>query len=251
MKKLLLFILPLAAIAFNSCSKGGDNNGSNPTNYDKFILRVTASGDDNGSITYSYDSQNRLVKETRTAGGNQSEITYSYSDNQVICVEKPRNVKTTYILNGDGYVISSTYEASGNSPHESSYSYKNSYLDKWDNNFYEWNNGNMVRGGEQGNFLSLFTYTSHKNNANLDINSILNSDDAWWDSGIYDINCTLRFKGTNSKNLIGSAESSDIYNDEDSSTTFSYELDEDGYATKVTKQRNNSAKTVYEITYQE
>ena len=129
MKKLLLLILPLLAITFNSCSKddGGDDNGGGNS---KLVKRITVEGD--YTLDLTYDGQQRITKmvwKDIDDDGAGSITTLTYANNKVT-ISWSDEGDEVFTLDNNGYVTREDYSNSNYQTH----TYSNGYLTKtaWD-----------------------------------------------------------------------------------------------------------------------
>jgi len=228
MKKLILFVLPLLAMAFNSCSKNDDGGktGSGATALVKTMRIVESDGEESESHAYQYDDQQRVIKDIASYGT----ATVTYSNNKVtVTWSGDYGYTQEYTLNDEGYVTQ--YKSGG---YTESYTYTNGYLTKVNGeDCYTWANGNLINEIDYAH-----TYTNKPDNLSIDIQT-----------GILKNYFLIKFKGTCSKNLpsksvryYGTVSEGNIAN----TYNYSYTFNSSGNPTEV---RVTGDDTTMYITY--
>jgi len=220
MKKLiLLLVLPLMVLVFNSCNK--DDDGGNSTRTTKLVKQIVWLDEEGTSYSFEYDNKGRITKMIYVEqGDNPYILTYEYNTNSIIAKEG-NNIVITYTLNSEGYVIQEE-ESYSSDRYITQYSYSNGYLSKTTEQYYyngnpsstnvtnyTWENGNMIKEESGEYHIIHYTYTDKENKMNINI---------------YDMGDYIRFKGMTSKNYIESERSND-----QQKLYYSYVFDEDGY----------------------
>lgn len=164
MKRYFFFSVIVAAVAglaiFASCKKDDDKDSSTnnqTTNAGRIVKVETIYTDEanpyNSEVSYEYDAQGRVVKTTNISGKGtpdevSAEVTYTYSDNQVV-LNTNNGISTTFYLE-NGLVHRRVIRYNGNSS-QLDYEYDaDKHMTKeiypeGDTMFYEWQNGNLVR----------------------------------------------------------------------------------------------------------
>lgn len=112
MKKLLLIMMSLAAVAVVSCKKGDDNKDNKEPEGPKYRIKTLSytEGDNLKTAedaewfdtwTYSYDDQGRVINVTR--GSDEKDWTFAYNDKTVTVTRKSdQAVVMTLTLNDNG-----------------------------------------------------------------------------------------------------------------------------------------------------
>ncbi len=231
MKKILLFALPLLAMLAVSCEKDGRQNVT-----DKRVKEIWLEYEDGEKElvrSFTYDSEGRVIRTNDDEGVYE---TYTYADNAIIATDDDGDGKTIYRLDNDGYLVKEDHYSSYNGPERLSstteYVYNKGYLSKaiyknYDESGaveeestdeYFWKNGNLVI-----DYAETYEYSSIANLTNINLGYSLESGD--------DISY-LKFKGTNSKNLLSKMV---VKEHDDAICTYQwdYTLDKDGLPTQV------------------
>lgn len=241
MKKLLLLILPLLAITFNSCSSSDDDNGTG--NQSKLVKQM-----DDGEMKYKYeyDTQDRPIKiiATDAYDGSKRTSTITYNSTKITVNSTYEGYSWTevYTLDNNGYVIEMEYTDGDGDNYIEEYTYTDGYWTKvtygdGDYSTFTWNNGNRVNVQSVGSTNNDYydwprttTYTDKLDKMSVN----------WF----YSLNYShLKLKGTYSKNLPLTIEHPEL-----GSTTYEYTFDSDGYPTKVIETGSYDTRTTH-ITY--
>ena len=226
MKK-ILFALALMAATLVSCSKDNEGNGDGS---EKLVSEIAWRDGDNLCVrTYEYDSQNRITRMIYKSGEESSpdEVVYEYGEDSILELWGHReegiwmeDYRYKYYLDDIGYVVRQE-EVEYNEVFESfNFEYENGQLkkvsnDDGDEGLVYWSNGDIVSIDD----LDEWKYTNIENKTNLNMMALLG------DYVIFSYSW-IKFKGMSSKHL---PEECFIPNYH----SYSYELDSDGYPTKI------------------
>ena len=246
MKKILLLALPLMVMCFASCEK---DKGNNDVDFgQKLVKEITLLGDGyTESWAYEYDAQNRIVKVLETYSESdyyeKVEHTVEYEGNTIIIASYDAldgnmelYAKEKYSLDNNGYVEKVEFTYAYQDPHTCFYNYENGLLKSMEvkhyfsdgslsseNEYeYNWVNDDIVckNSLKYSSKVDVQYYFDVENRMNINVFNVLstsmdNSD-----------NSVIKFKGTYSEHLPKSKN----YNN--SSTSYSYEFDTEGYPIK-------------------
>lgn len=165
---------------------------------------------DEGTFEYAYDNQGRLSKKTRTLNGRQTTTEYHYID--------ANTIKTIYKDRDNSRDLESTYHFS---------------------------NGNLIRE-EDSQGTIVYEYDD-KNNWQYKNNLVITTSSAFRDpfDDIFSKNNVVKITARGSQGEVRPGELS--Y--ENTTVTFQYEYNSDGYPTKVTKSKNGEVQKVTEYQY--
>lgn len=260
-KSVLLCLLGLAVCLFTACSSGNDeitDNPNPPTVSGKRISSIFGEGA--SAHDFTYDEQGRIIsfKETFTEEGktDSADNSYSYSNNSIAV----RRIESdgfaysyTYTLNSDKKVtkVLVTY---GNSVETCEYAYDGNgqlvSISANDGSQYDytlsWHNGNITtvvcketyRGNISQNIVN-YTYTSNPTNGLIGID---NAGVASIPDHLDPILFMQGYFGAYPKKTVSTYKSS-----EDNSTiTVKYEVNSQGYVTKLSKSNGESHTITWE-----
>lgn len=234
----------IAAFSLNSCSKDDDGKKDDPNDPQPQEMRYVKSivysipdnpNHDGTSYSFEYDEQHRISK--CFDGNTNKTYTFTYDQNSVtiLCNNQEYNDQTTIKLqlNDQGYAASIPfttgerivyeYDNDGYLKSTASYDANENLFDKYS---YTQQNGNIATQTYASNTTSetyTYTYMSHKNLANLNLDDIfgVNITDG--------VDCIgLFFGGKKNVNLLASHTQ-----EQDNGKTFTYDFDENGYVTAV------------------
>lgn len=204
---------------------------------------------------FSYDNQNRIQNYAITNGNYAYEWVYSYEG----------GVEEVYVTGSESYMgyigregIYALYSLPATTPDPvlvASPEYNSDgYLTTLGNSTLEYESGNMVSLNWGGSNYT-YTYSSEKNDANIDLNCII-SDCSTYEFGYshFSLFAPFRFYGKSSTNMISRedlGEYADMY------YVYSYERNKEGQISKITRnsmdKRNEGEMfntTVFEIIYE-
>lgn len=238
----LLESMLLCAFFLTACSKNEDNDSSGePTTK---LVKSIAFGEnaedkwDNISITYQYDGDNKIKSflfyfKSREDGEEETqEWAIEYSTNKIVLhYTSDPSESQEFLLTALGYVKSSInidgYDFLYNE--DGFLQQINDGNEAWKK--YKWEDGNITRitDGDSDDSFTRITYTSTKNNTNIDL-SIAGMALMENDSSVFFLRI-LDLLGKNNKNLIQSAT---YYyeGEEEEKLTFNYTFDKEGYPVK-------------------
>ena len=164
---------------------------------------------DEGTFEYAYDNQGRLSKKTRTLNGEQTTTEYQYINNTIKTIYKDRN---------NSRDLESTYHFS---------------------------NGNLIR--EEDNQGTIVYEYDDKNNWQYKNNLAITTSSAFSDpfDAIFSKNNVVKITARGSQGEVRPGELS--Y--ENTTVTFQYEYNSDGYPTKITQTKNGTVQKVIEYQY--
>lgn len=270
MKKILLFALPILAMCFASCEK--DNGNDDNTENGRLIK--TISDGTNGTTTFEYDSQNRIIKVTTSyyAYNDTYVTTYEYNGSEIIerfwysesdsgsTFDEDAMLEDgyrRYILNEDGYLTCTEYYSSEGQTYYKTYTYiyDNGLLKKAilynsseqtsnrQEYTYEWDNNDIISCTEIGNGSTFsLTYTYYGNEDKENIMGWYSLDIPWQViNGLPDT--YLVFKGMKSRHLVKSEEwNFNGYN-------IYYQFDADGYVIETSMDGYMASYTPVKISY--
>ena len=280
MKKYLL-LLPAIALLWTGCKKDGDEPQKPEIPEEvpeeqqtlKLVDKISWVGYEDGeeqegaTISFTYDASNRITKISQEyVDGEEREYTYSYSGNQVTCVENysyegniDEIVTTVLTLDANGYAVSGTETIESiihGEPDEDLQT--NSWTVTYDNEghvtkvLYEdddsidftWSDGNLTKltDSDEGRTEPWFTtvaYGSQANNpaCNIDMNWICSQGELAAFALLPQSAPLLGFYGKSSDKLM--TESTETWGiSEDYKLAYTWELDSEGFVTKVTERRD-------------
>ena len=226
---LLLLLLPLLAIALNSCTMDGigDDDTYDWPKYDKLVKSTRMiSWYDGGLVEYQYDNQKRLIKMIKSRYPNDSDArttTISYSKDKI--TTHFQSYTDEYILDNDGYLTKVIMDEGAGRKRTILYTYANGYLARsscaeegWSIS-YVWSNGNLIEEKYSNGRSYVYTYTNYPDDLSL---SIIEPR--------FDI--PLKFKGAHNKNLHATMVETTI-NSIQETFAYSYTFDADGYPTTI------------------
>lgn len=218
----LVAILPFS---LTSCSSDDDDNGGNITSGKK-LLQITCSGYD--TRTFLYGGDGKLVR----ASIGDHYIKISWNGNNITTTENFGDPPSTTVLK-DNKIISSTGYGKTTITTYTGNNVKTTDDDKT----YTWKDGNITKvvdtDGYDGETLTLTcTYYTDKVNKHpiVDFDALLLYDAIQAEYSSELLMAHPNLLGATNKNLLKSVTSSD-----GESISFTYELDNEGYPTKITE----------------
>lgn len=273
----VLMALFCATALFTACSdddddkdsgngKGEGNGGSGVEVLSNKVSKIVSSHDGVERRTYlfAYDANERLSKITETTNGSTNRVTnITYGDNQITLSVEGQD-EPTVIKMKDGRVVSSVEYYGNDYRSEYAYAYSGKYLSKITCKDFTKNNETWKEAGsdestltvKDGNLMGIvstydygeedagtvtatFEISNTANNANIDLYGFVTEDNVLLLCVAGDRFKKLPAKYTDQEE----GEQSDV-------TTFAYEVNQDGYVTKITQTEDGSYVTVYSVTYE-
>ena len=239
------------SVGFVACSSDDDddNNGGGSVTSGKKLMSITE-GDENETfytITFDYNSNGQLIKAGET---DNPYISLDWTSNSIILKDneessvnitlKDNKVKAA---NSSDHSSDTSFKYSGNSlPNFIEYESKESAEY---NHKITWENGNITKTEDGEGNINVATYYEDKVNKHPTIDiTALNLDDAIpaeYGELLYLAHPSLF--GSYNKNLLKSVTS------KGETVNYSYELDKDGYPTKITETVDNHTNTIYTLTW--
>lgn len=225
----MALVAVILSVSFIACSDDEDDANTSPTT-GKRLVRLTCNEDiayfnygSNGwlnQVTFTDDDPLNVSYENQTAiltwGGEYPELEGEYVYDNLLRSTKYKNDSK-----------SCTYDAEG-------------HLVKLGNRELVWENGNVVsyKRNEYGG-TETFTYYTDKENKHYSFIS----DPVFFIDGSYFFAAHPQLLGKMSKNLVKTCDMGEyLY-------TYTYETDQDGYITKVTKTSSDGEVTTYTMTW--
>lgn len=242
MKKLLLFILPLLAVTFNSCSKDDDSGNT----YGKLVQSIVTIGDYGTTAVYfSYDDKQRITQFAQYSEDDVYICNLTYDDNKITAIYEDYSGVYTFTLT-NSYVtkFDSVDSEYGNHNYYRTFEYSNGYLAKTlypqapeESITYIWSGGNMTEQIFSDGGVETYTYTNKSNKLNVDFFE--------FNGRFINFNCPIVFNGMRMKNLPLSVPS--IYGDD--RIEYTYVIDNDGYPTMILGTSSDGESYTSTITY--
>ncbi|OYU96438.1 MAG: hypothetical protein CFE21_08570 [Bacteroidetes bacterium B1(2017)] len=109
MKKLNLLLIAFVILAGTACKK--DKTTDEPTPAEKICLVTSTTDSDSNTFIYTFDSQNRIIKNGAYNGPDSTITIYTYTGNKVVMASGI--VEQTYFLNSYGFADSVYYIVDG------------------------------------------------------------------------------------------------------------------------------------------
>lgn len=109
MKKLNLLLIAFIVLAGTACKK--DKTTDEPTPAEKICLVSNSLDSDSNSFVYTFDNQNRIIKNGAYNGTDSTITIYTYTGNKVVMASGV--VEQTYFLNSFGFADSVYYLIDG------------------------------------------------------------------------------------------------------------------------------------------
>ena len=271
MKKLVWMVgaMLCAMACFTACSddegNGGEGNGDGAGDggsgvevKERKLVRVEEQGEGESVkdlSLFDYDSEGRLSKITETDDAESYKVvkTVTYADGRVTVAEE--DGEDVYVLNGEGYVESLTYE--GEDWREVyAYSYSDGYLSRMTFAYYEYVDGEWVKEepeevteyvvADSNLSKCVSRYGSVESERTVEASSTLNNMNIdylyaqWLGNGDEFLLCIAgeRYRNLPASITIGG-----------NVMTFEYEVDGDGYVTEVVG-KNGSQIYTYRFYYE-
>lgn len=242
----IALIAILVSVNFTACSSDNEeeNNGGGTVVSDKVLRSITE--DDSDSYLFSYNEKKQLI----SAAVDRDKINVKWSDSDIIVEtispyfeEEPADfiIKNGIITSTvcDGGIESLTYD---NNKHLTKISGDRTCM-------WSWENGNISKFSynDAGETISCTcTYYTDKENkhSTIDINALK----LYYICGIEWADLLLmahpNLLGTTNKNLLKSVTSSDGWTE-----NYSYEIDSEGYPTKIIVTETDKYDSSYSSTY--
>lgn len=257
--KMILAVLIMASVTACSDGDDDDDNPNTGNQSEKLIKKIT---EDYGSYYQLAYSGKKLssFKYYDWEGDLETNITFSYSGNTATMSERydEYEYKVNFKLNDKGY-ITSISDAGGYIDGSCTYN-SDGYITKLtssedDGDYYSSNttvftyaNGNRTKAvetsiDEEDEYTEtrIYTYNEYENKSMLNF--------VGYDEFDYFLYTTTGFLGKAPKNLVSKVEiTTDNYWEEDRTYYYTYELDEEGYVTKI-HEREVSSGWDYTETY--
>lgn len=240
MKKLiLLLMLPLLAVSFNSCDKGDDGDGDDPQGNVALVKKIV-NGD--WSMEFQYDNQQRVIKAIERDEDYTSNIAFTYATNKITVAGDDGDYTGEYTFNSDGYLVKFGDTAIGEGEYSNTFTYSNGYVAKSVDNdgystTYSWSDGNMVESRSSDGDIVAYTYTDYPNKTNMPFPDFLLD----WD-------IPIKCKGACSKNF-EATHTWKYENAEDDTRTYSYTFNADGNPTEIKRTDSDGYSSTTYITY--
>lgn len=246
--------------------KGEGNGGSGVDVLSKKVSKIVSShnGVEETTCLFAYDANERLSKITETRNGSTGKVTnITYGDNQITLSVEGRN-EPTVIKMKDGRAVSSVEYYGNDDRSEYTYAYSGKYLSKIACKDFTKNNETWEEDGsdestltvkdgnlmgivstydygeeETGTCTTTFEMSNTDNNANIDLYGFMMEDNILLLCVAGDRFKKLPAKYTDQEE----GEQPDV-------TTFAYEVNQEGYVTKITQTEDGRYVTVYSVTYE-
>lgn len=236
------------SIGFVACSSSDDdNNGGISITSGKKLMSVSSNYGTTIKFVYGEDG-----KLTRASRGNSEYISLDWSDNTITLTTHASWSENPCTITLDNGKISKATD--GEETYKAAYS--GNYLSQitgYNINKYTWENGNIVNYKEisEGNTYNCTYYTDMPNKHSVfDVDALGFDDAILAEYGNLLIMAHPTLFGLNNKNLLKSVTDSEGY-----TVSFTYELDSDGYPTKITEtwkesQYDSGSREVYTLTWE-
>lgn len=224
----MALVAVILSVSFIACSDDEDDSNTSPTagkrlvsftedediayfNYGSngWLNQVTFTDDD--PLNVSYENQTAIL----TWGGENPELEGEYVYDNVLRSVKYRNDSKSCTYDSEGQLI------------------------KLGNNELVWKDGNIVSLKDEYGSTAYFTYYTDKENKH----SSFVSDPVFYVEDSYFFAAHPQLLGKMCKNLVNT------YTEGSYSYTYTYEIDKDGYITKVTETDSNGYVTIYTMTW--
>lgn len=246
----MAFFAMVMSIGFVACSSDDDdNNGGGSITSGKKLVRISS---EYVTINFTYGEDGKLARATRNVNGNSEYIDLDWSGNTITLTTHARWDENPCTITLDNGKISKATD--GEETYKAAYS--GNYLSQitgYNINKYTWENGNIVNYKEisEGNTYNCTYYTDMPNKHSVfDVDALGFDDAILAEYGNLLIMAHPTLFGLNNKNLLKSVTDSEGY-----TVSFTYELDSDGYPTKITETRKESqydsgSREVYTLTWE-
>ena len=235
------------SIGFVACSSSDDddNNGGGSITSGKKLMSI--SEDDGATASFVYGEDGKLNKALRKVGDKTDYIDVAWNGNSITITTHAswkENPCTITLKDGkistadDGESIQST-SYSGNFLAKTTGYYDKEYI---------WENGYITKVTD-GEMAYTYTYYTDKVNkhSSIDIEDLRLYDAIPVEYGNLLLMAHPNLLGTSNKNLIKSVTRTGTSNDY--TYNYTYELDSDGYPTKIT-EKSDARTTVYTLTWE-
>lgn len=239
---LLALIMSVGFVACSS-SDDDDNNGGGSITSGKKLMSINYDAE---TINFVYGEDGKLDQTTYIDKYNErysGSINYSWNGNTITATKKENGRTNSYTIKLQDGKISSTNAIDG---YVEAITYSGNYIKEIEGYFsdkYTWENGNITKIDDNIN-ITYYTDKVNKHSSIIDV-SVLNLDHASFDLNDL-IMAHPNLVGTSNQNLIKSVTYTDTSHD--GTANYSYELDKDGYPTKIT-ETDGSDTTVYTLTW--
>lgn len=251
---LLALIMSVGFVACSS-SDDDDNNGGSSITSGKKLIRITDTGDD-GSIhefwSYIYDKNGKLIKATNNDGGYTWSIDVSWQNNSLIVTSTSDDYYSQEnpckITLKDGKITNATRDNE-----TTNVTYFGNYITKNGNIEYTWQNGNIAKI-KVLNSQQTVTCTYYTDKLNMhstwDIYNLYlyQSLPISVEFGNLLLTAHPNLLGANNKNLLKSI--TNTYNGNSKTTSYTYELDKDGYPTTISSYDEFGLNSRYILTWE-
>jgi hypothetical protein len=248
MKKLLLLLLPMVAMALtlNSCTKddGGDDNGNTDiggsgNGSERLVKSITAiTTDSNETVELRYDNQNRIVQAKGIFDGRNMDYTIDYNDKSSIAIlhDNSQRIEFVMIYDSDGNIIQTR------DGYDTQYEYSDGYFS---GNGCTWLDGKIVYLSFSGRVDSWHDELEYNNiEHKLNIGFPFIGSFTWNNYLINKVNGAYpQYCLTTATSLIGD----DVWR----VTSYQYFFDTEGYPTKIIRTPGISSYSdvTYTFTY--
>lgn len=241
----------LLATVFVACSDDDDEKDDDkPTTKQKLVSKIVESDSDGSEETlFEYDKNGLISKITN------EEETYKFTiEDTKITVETYEEgsvrYKEEYQLNDKRLVTSCKYNNSYSST-DGMYNFKTDFYTYDDNNqlikcgdyTFTWKDGNITEQKDNNGFSYAYNYFPNEYKSYL----------GWFVGGLEDFSnhfiMDYGYMGKRNKNLV--KQTTEIENMDQSTYTYEYKYDSDGYVTSIKEYVGTELNRAYTITYKE
>lgn len=243
----MAMVAMIMSIGFVACSSSDDDeNGGGSITSGKKLISINYDAE---TINFVYGEDGKLDQTTYIDKYNDSysgSINYSWNGNTIIATRKENGRTSSYTIKlQDGKIATTNTNAGFNQ----AVTYEGNYIKEingYHSAKYTWENGNITNIDDND---IIFTYYTDKVNkhSTIDVSALQ------LDRASFCLNDLImahpNLVGTSNKNLLKSVTwAYYIGSYDDYITNYSYELDKDGYPTKITETKV-SGTTVYTLTW--